>query len=143
MTERCFSLTIATPSRIVVDRIAVVSLRAEDNSGAFGIRAGHADLVTLLSASVVRWRMADGSEHYCAIDGGVLLVSSGTDVSLACRDAVPGASLEALEAEVRRERAAQLEAMRRARFEQTRLHARAVRQMLRYLRPQPQRGEAE
>lgn len=143
MTDRCFTLTIATPSQIVVDGLAASSLRAEDDSGAFGIHAGHADLVTLLSASVVRWRGADGSEHYCAIDGGVLVVSGGTDVSLACREAVSGASLDRLEAEVRRARAAQLDATRRARVEQTRLHAQAVRQMLRYLRPQPKRGAAQ
>lgn len=143
MTARCFTLTITTPSQIVVDRLAVSSIRAEDDSGAFGVHAGHADLVTLLSASVVRWRGEDGSEHYCAIDGGVLVVSGGTDVSLACRDAILGTSLDQLEAEVRRARAAQLDAMRRARVEQTRLHAQAVRQMLRYLRPPPKQGAAQ
>jgi F-type H+-transporting ATPase subunit epsilon len=141
MTERGLSLTIATPARVMVDALPVVSLRAEDDSGAFGVRAGHADLVTLLSASVVRWRTPDGAEHYCAVDGGVLIVARGTAVSLACREAVPGDSLDALEADVRRARAAQLDAMRRARVEQTRLHAQAVRQMLRYLRPQATRGE--
>ncbi|MFP4896578.1 F0F1 ATP synthase subunit epsilon [Paraburkholderia sp. EG304] len=141
MTRRGLLLTIATPARVIVDGLPVVSLRAEDESGAFGVRAEHADLVTLLSASVVRWRTPDGGEHYCAVDGGVLIVSRGTTVSLACRDAVPGDSLEALEAQVRRARAAQLDAMRRARAEQTRLHAQAVRQMLRYLRPQATRGE--
>lgn len=143
MTARCFTLTITTPSQIVVDRLAVSSIRAEDDSGAFGVHAGHADLVTLLSASVVRWRGEDGSEHYCAIDDGVLVVSGGTDVSLACRDAILGTSLDQLEAEVRRARAAQLDAMRRARVEQTRLHAQAVRQMLRYLRPPPKQGAAQ
>jgi F-type H+-transporting ATPase subunit epsilon len=125
----------------MVDALPVVSLRAEDASGAFGVHAGHADMVTLLSASVVRWRTPDGGEHYCAVDGGVLIVSGGTAVSLACREAVQGDSLEALEAQVRRARAEQLDAMRRARVEQTRLHAHAVRQMLRYLRPQTTRGE--
>ncbi|MDN4575918.1 F0F1 ATP synthase subunit epsilon [Pandoraea cepalis] len=143
MTARCFTLTITTPSQIVVDRLAVSSIRAEDDSGAFGVHAGHADLVTLLSASVVRWRGEDGNEHYCAIDGGVLVVSGGTDVSLACRDAILGTSLDQLETEVRRARAAQLDAMRRARVEQTRLHAQAVRQMLRYLRPPPKQGAAQ
>ncbi|MGF6509476.1 F-type H+-transporting ATPase subunit epsilon [Paraburkholderia sp. Clong3] len=141
MPRHGLSLTIATPARVMVDGLPVVSLRAEDESGAFGVRVGHADMVTLLSASVVRWRTADGGEHYCAVDGGVLIVSHGTAVSLACREAVQGDSLEALEADVRRARAAQLDAMRRARVEQTRLHAQAVRQMLRYLRPQATRGE--
>ncbi len=34
-------------------------------------------------------------------------------------------------------RATELEAGRQARVEQTRLHARAVRQLVRYLRPEP------
>jgi F-type H+-transporting ATPase subunit epsilon len=141
MPPRSLALTIATPARVVVDGLPIVSLRAEDESGAFGIRVGHADMVTLLSASVVRWTTADGIEHYCAVDGGVLIVSHGTTVSVACREAVPGESLQRLEEEVRGVRAAQLDAMRRARVEQTRLHAQAVRQMLRYLRPERTRGE--
>ncbi|WP_193727874.1 F0F1 ATP synthase subunit epsilon [Paraburkholderia franconis] len=141
MPPRSLALTIATPARVVVDGLPIVSLRAEDQSGAFGIRVGHADMVTLLSASVVRWTTPDGIEHYCAVDGGVLIVSHGMTVSVACREAVPGESLQRLEEEVRGVRAAQLDALRRARVEQTRLHAQAVRQMLRYLRPERTRGE--
>jgi len=46
-----------------------------------------------------------------------------------------GTSLEVLEAQVDAARAAQLDAVRRARVDETRLHAQAVRQLLRYLRP--------
>lgn len=141
MPQPGLSLTIATPARVMVDALPVVSLRAEDESGAFGVRAGHADMVTLLSASVVRWRTPEGTENYCAVDGGVLIVARGTAVSLACREAVLGDSLEALEADVRRARAAQIDAMRRARVEQTSLHAQAVRQMLLYLRARATPGE--
>ncbi|AMV45746.1 ATP synthase F0F1 subunit epsilon [Paraburkholderia caribensis] len=137
------TLTIATPSEVVVDTLAIRSLRAEDESGAFGIRVGHADMVTLLSASVVRWTTPDGNEQFCAVDGGVLIVSNGTTVSLACREAEPGDSLAGLEAQVHRARANRLDAIRRARVEQTRIHAQAVRQMLRYLSPQKTRGEFE
>ena len=143
MPRTSLSLTIATPAQVVVDGLEIVSLRAEDECGGFGIRVGHADMVTLLSASVVRWTTPDGIGHFCAVDGGVLIVSNGTAVSIACREAVPGDSLQRLEAEVHAVRAAQLDAARRARVEQTRLHARAVRQMLRYLRPQETRGAAE
>jgi F-type H+-transporting ATPase subunit epsilon len=40
-----------------------------------------------------------------------------------------------LEEQVRAARAAQVDVVRRARVEETRLHTRAVRQLLRYLRP--------
>ena len=46
-------------------------------------------------------------------------------------------SLEELEAKVRAVRAQQTEADRKARVEQVRMHALAVRQLLRYLRPSP------
>ncbi len=130
------ALTIATPAGVLVDRLGIVSLRAEDGSGSFGIRVGHADFVTLLRASVVRWRTADDVQHFCAVDGGVLIVSdNGSRIQIACREAIPGESLERLEADVQATRAAQLEARRRARVDELRLHARAVRQMVRFLRP--------
>ena len=47
-------LTIATPAKLLVDIEDVRSVRAEDASGSFGILAGHADLLTVLSLSVVR-----------------------------------------------------------------------------------------
>jgi F-type H+-transporting ATPase subunit epsilon len=131
-------LTIATPLRVLFDSAEVVALRAEDASGAFGILPGHAAFLTVLAPSVLRWHAADGVEQFCAVKEGVLRVSGGRDVSIACREGVIGASgtsLEALEAQVEAARAAQLDAVRRARVDETRLHAQAVRQLLRYLRP--------
>lgn len=127
-------LTIATPLDIVVNHAVAHSLRAEDESGAFGIRPGHADFITLLAPSVVRWVTPDGARGFCAVDGGVMTVSGGRTVAIACREAIAGDSLERLEREVARVRAAQLDAERRVRVETVRLHAQAVRQMLRYLR---------
>ncbi|ABE31085.1 ATP synthase, Delta/Epsilon chain, beta-sandwich domain protein [Paraburkholderia xenovorans LB400] len=135
MSKDALRLTIATPSRVWFDAVEIVSLRAEDASGSFGIRIGHADFVTQLTSSVVRWTGTDNVLRYCAVNGGVLLVSGGATVSIACREAIPGDSLEGLEAIVRSRHADEDEAARRARVDQMRLHARAVRQMLRYLRP--------
>ncbi|EIF30824.1 alternate F1F0 ATPase, F1 subunit epsilon [Burkholderia sp. Ch1-1] len=135
MSKDALRLTIATPSRVWFDGVEIVSLRAEDASGSFGIRIGHADFVTQLTSSVVRWTGTDNELRYCAVNGGVLLVSGGATVSIACREAIPGDSLEGLEAIVRSRHADEDEAVRRARVDQMRLHARAVRQMLRYLRP--------
>lgn len=137
MSRAPLTLTVATPSTVWFDAVEIVSLRAQDESGSFGIRVGHADFVTLLTPSVVRWTCADGVTHYCAVDGGVLLVSGGVQVSIACREAIPGDSLDSLEAGVRSRHADEDDAARRARVEQLRLHARAVRQMLSYLRPRP------
>ncbi len=135
MSKRALRLTIATPSQVWFDGVEIVSLRAEDASGSFGIRTGHADFVTQLTSSVVRWTGTDGVARFCAVNGGVLLVLGGSTVSIACREAIPGESLEELEMIVRRRHADEDDAARRARVDQLRLHARVVRQMLRYLRP--------
>src|ERR1700738_5079039 len=110
-------LTVTTPGQILVDGGGVVAVRAEDESGSFGILPGHADLLTALVPSVVRWRSADGSTHFCAVRGGVFTVSAGHNVAVACREAALGDSLEALEAKVRAVRAQQTEADRKARVE--------------------------
>jgi F-type H+-transporting ATPase subunit epsilon len=128
-------LLISTPIAVLVDAPGVVAVRAEDESGSFGIRPGHADLITALSPSVVRWREADGTRRFCAVLGGVLTVDGGCRVGIACRRGVVGADLAALEADARARRAAEADVDRHARVEQLRLHAQAVRQLMRYLRP--------
>jgi F-type H+-transporting ATPase subunit epsilon len=130
-------LTVTTPSQILVDSGDVAAVRVEDQSGNFGILPGHADLLTALVPSVSRWRTTDGAAHFCAVRGGVFTVSAGCKISVASREGVLGASLEDVEAKVRTLRAQQIEADRMARVEQVRLHALAVRQLLRYLRPGP------
>ncbi len=70
-------LLITDPTAIVVDDADVTSLRAEDESGSFGILDGHADLLTALPISVVAWRRADGRLQYCAVRRGVLSVRGG------------------------------------------------------------------
>ncbi|WP_442755402.1 F0F1 ATP synthase subunit epsilon [Methylocystis sp. JAN1] len=133
MTSR-LRLVISTPTRLLVDEPEAASVRGEDASGAFGILPGHANFVTALSASVLRWRVGE-KERYCAVRGGVMSVKDGLQVSVACRHGVLGDELEKLEADIRAAAAVQAGAESRARVEQTRLHAYAVRQLVRYLRP--------
>lgn len=133
MKQARLSLRIATPTSVPVDALPILSMRAEDRSGSFGIRPGHGDLVTLLTPTVIRWRALDGTSGFCAINGGVLRVASGTHVDIACRDAVRGDDLARLEDAVYAERAARIDATRRARVDAVRLHARTIRQIVRYL----------
>lgn len=130
-------LTITTPARVLVESDRVVAVRSEDQSGSFGVWPGHTDLLTVLTPSVVRWRTADGTARFCAVSGGVFTVSAGRDVSVACREGVVSDSLKDLEEKVRAVRAQQLEAERKARIDETRVHAYAVRQLVRFLRPPP------
>jgi F-type H+-transporting ATPase subunit epsilon len=127
-------LTIATPAAVLVDVDGVRSVRAEDESGAFGVLPGHADLVTALPPSVLRWTRDGEPMRYCALGGGVLTISGGNRVAVACRRGVLGDDLDRLEAAVASEHAAERDASRRAKVEQTQPHARALRQLMRYLR---------
>ncbi len=72
-------LNVSTPLAIVVDADDLVYLRAEDETGAFGILPGHADFLTALAVSVMTWRDRTGVEHYIAVRGGILEVRGGHD----------------------------------------------------------------
>lgn len=135
MTAKALHLTITTPMDVLVDEPAAQSVRAEDESGGFGLLPGHTDFLTALPASVVRWRGGDGAAHYCALRAGMLTMSGGGRVAIACREGILGDDLDALEADVAVRRAEETDADRRARVEQMRLHANAVRHLMHLLRP--------
>ena len=124
------SLKITTPLQTVVAEQDVASIRAEDASGGFGIQPGHVDFLTVIAAGVVRWRGASGPWRYCAVRGGVMLVRGGREVIIACREAVTGDDLHGLEERISAARTAGAEAARDARSGQTRLQARAIRQIM-------------
>lgn len=124
------TLRITTPLQVVFDATDIVSLRAEDASGGFGIEPGHVDFLTVLSACVVRWRGAAGPWQFCALIGGVLMVEGGSTIRIACREAVKGPDLHGLEAHIEAQKAAEAEAARGKRNEAARLHARAIRQIM-------------
>jgi len=134
VSARFLHLTLTTPEEALVDGQAIRSLRAEDGSGSFGILPGHADLLTALPASVIRWTDTAGVRRFCVVRAGVLLVRDGTRIDIACRQAIASDELDVLQTEIARFRNRQAEADRTARVEQTRLHAQAVRQLMRYLR---------
>lgn len=53
-------LIVTTPLAIIADASDVAHLRAEDETGAFGILPGHADFLIALSVSVATWRNRTG-----------------------------------------------------------------------------------
>jgi F-type H+-transporting ATPase subunit epsilon len=131
-------LLITDPTAVVVDHGDVTSLRAEDESGSFGILAGHADLLTALPVSVVSWRHADGKLGYCAVRRGVLSVHGGDQIAIATREAQRGDDLDALEASVVTRFRSEAEAERAGRVAATRVHTEAVRRIVDALRPERQ-----
>jgi F-type H+-transporting ATPase subunit epsilon len=90
-------LTLIIPARVLLDLDQVASVRAEDASGQFGIWPHHADLITVLTVSVLSWRRLDGGADFAAVRGGVLTVAGG-EVRVATPEAVLADSLDALAA---------------------------------------------
>ncbi len=134
--EAVMRLLITTPIAVVVDVSDVVAIRAEDESGSFGILDGHADLLTALTVSVVSWHHADERQRFCAVRRGVLSVTSGSSVAIATREAIAGDDLGLLEQVVLAQFRDTLEAERAARTESLQLQMKAIRQIVRYLRPE-------
>lgn len=128
-------LTITTPLSVAVEEDGVLVLSAEDASGSFGIQPGHTDFLTSLAVSVVSWRSSGGTRHYCAVRGGVLTVSGGTEAAIATREAVTGDDLATLDAAVLSRFQADAEADRVERVDSTRLQLSAIRQIVSRLRP--------
>ena len=128
-------LLITDPTRVVADHADIASLRAEDESGGFGILTGHADLLTVLTVSVLSWQHRDGRPGYCAVQRGVLTVRGGQTIAVATRQAELGDDLETLEAQVLAQCQGELDAERTGRVAALRLQAQAVRRIVAALRP--------
>jgi F-type H+-transporting ATPase subunit epsilon len=129
-------LLVTTPLAVITDVDDVGHLRAEDETGAFGILPGHADFLTALSLSVVSWRDAGGAEHHLAVRGGMLEVRGGTTISVATREAVAGDDLHRLETEVVASFQRRSEEELTAHTDAQRLYLAAIRQICRFLRPE-------
>ena len=127
-------LIVATPERVVVEADGLTDLRAEDASGWFGLRPGHADLVAVLVPSVITWRAGDGIEHYVAVRGGALTVSDGERIAVATVQAVAGDDYDTLDAALAGAMEAAQEEESRARTEAIRLETSAVHALEDYLR---------
>jgi len=127
-------LTVTTPLAIVVQAADVAHLRAEDETGAFGILPGHADFLTALSVSVTTWRDNRGAEHHVAVRGGVLEVHGGNTIAIASPEAIVGDDLHQLEFEVLTRFRRQLAEEQAAHTDAQRLYVAALRQIVRLLR---------
>ncbi|MGO8842335.1 MAG: F0F1 ATP synthase subunit epsilon [Methyloceanibacter sp.] len=127
-------LAVTTPLAIITEAHDVAHLRAEDETGAFGILPGHADFLTALSVSVVSWRDQAGVEHYLAVRGGMLEVRGGEAITVATREAIASDDLHHLETEVLATFRHGIEEERAARTDAQRLYLAAIRQICRFLK---------
>lgn len=127
-------LTVTTPLAIAVTAEDVAHLRAEDETGAFGILPGHADFLTALTVSVVSWRDARGQEHHIAVRGGMLAVRDGKAITVATREAIADDDLRRLQTEVIAAFRRRSDEEAQARTDAQRLYLAAIRQICRFLR---------
>ncbi|MGB8276867.1 MAG: F0F1 ATP synthase subunit epsilon [Methylovirgula sp.] len=129
-------LLVTTPTAIIADRQNVVAVRAEDTTGSFGILEGHADFLTALTVCVIAWRERDGVQRFCAVRHGVFSVRAGKEVAIATREALVGDDLDHLEGVALAQFRQDAEEERASRTENLQLQMAAVRQIIRFLRPQ-------
>ncbi len=134
-------LSVTTPTEVVVQVDDVAAVRAEDETGAFGILPGHTCFLTALTVSVLSWRDGAGAEGHVAVRGGVLAVRDGRWVEVATREAVRGDNLHQLEHNVLAAFRETEEREKEARSATARLHLAAIRHIHRYLNP-PEAGGA-
>lgn len=125
-------LLVTTPLSVVLDE-DVHHVRAEDETGAFGILPGHADFITTLDISVITWRNHSDEEHNIAVRGGVLTVRNGNLVEVATREAVGEDTLRQLGRAVLARFREEAQAEEASRVSSTRLHLATIRQLQRYL----------
>ena len=72
-----FSLVIQDATHIErYDQVA--SFVGWDDSGSFGLLAGHGRFMTMLSWGLARFRTLDGAWHYLALPGGLLYFAENT-----------------------------------------------------------------
>jgi len=127
-------LRVVTPLSVVVDEADVMTLRAEDASGGFGIMPGHAVFLTALAISVLSWAGSDGHRHFCAVRRGVLAVTPARDVEVATREAITGDDLATLDQAVLGRFRRDSEAERIDRAGSVSLQLNAIRQIVLHLR---------
>jgi F-type H+-transporting ATPase subunit epsilon len=134
-------LVIVTPQSVFVDE-DVAHVRAEDDSGAFGILDRHADMLTALTVSVLVYCDRHGNEHFVAVRGGILTVSGRHRIEVLTRDAVRGTSLgqigDAVLARFRQTSAREEQAQRGAR----KLESGLLRRVADYLHDPRRPGDA-
>lgn len=124
---------VTTPISVIVDAKDVRYIRAEDETGAFGILPGHSDFITVLTISVITWRNHSGEEHHVAVRGGVFTIRDGNLVEVATREAVGEDTLRRLGGAVLERFREAAYAEEESRVSATRLHQAAIRQLQRYL----------
>jgi F-type H+-transporting ATPase subunit epsilon len=125
--------TVTTPLNLALETDNVRSVRAEDQTGSFGILPGHADFLTVLAIGVITWRNSDEREHHIAVRGGTLIVRQGRHVEVVTREAIKEDTLENLSEAILQRWRTEEQTEAQARLSSSHLQLATIRQIERYL----------
>jgi F-type H+-transporting ATPase subunit epsilon len=115
----------------------VTSFVGEDESGSFGILAGHARAMTLLSFGLARYRVGNRPWEYLALPGAFAYFVDG-QLYLSARRYLRGQDYDGLRAALRRELRAEEEALREVKLSMRKLEEEMFKRLWKIGR----RGEA-
>jgi len=122
-------LKILLPAEVLLEE-EVEKVTAEAENGFFTILPRHVDFVSALVPSIFTYVPSGGSEHYLALDEGVL-VKQGDHLYVSAARAVQGESLEVLQETVESELKVLGESEKKSRAVMSRLEADTLRRFTR------------
>ncbi|MFO7769244.1 MAG: hypothetical protein R6W82_09875 [bacterium] len=122
-------LLVLTPSEVILDLSGLEHVTVEGPDGSLGIRAGHIDLISPLTRSVVYARTRKGEARYAAVNRGVVAVSGGK-IRIVTREAVVSEERVYLENEVIRSFHQKADEERTSRTAFQKMRLRFMRRML-------------
>lgn len=82
------NLLVLLPDDVMLD-VDVLQVTAESLAGEFCLKPRHVDFVTVLVPGILTYLDEEDNENFIAVDSGIL-VKRQQQVSVACRNAVPG-----------------------------------------------------
>jgi len=123
------NLKILLPAEVLLEE-EVEKVTAEAENGFFTILPRHVDFVSALVPSIFTYVTSGGSEHYLALDEGIL-VKQGDQLYVSAARAVAGESLEVLQETVESELKVLGESEKKSRAVMSRLEADTLRRFTR------------
>lgn len=123
------NLKVLLPSEVLLEE-EVEKVTAEAENGFFTILPRHIDFVAALVPSIFSYQDKSGTEHFLALDSGVL-VKQGDQVFVSAARAVPGDDLDYLQETVENELKVLSETEKKSRAVMSRLEVDTLRRFSR------------
>lgn len=122
-------LKVLLPAEVLLDE-EVEKVTAEAENGFFTLLPRHVDFVAALVPGIFSYQTTSGTEHFLALDEGIL-VKQGDQVYVSAARAMPGDNLDQLQDTVENELKVLNENEKKARTVMSRLEADTLRRFTR------------